>query len=70
MPENMDISHQALVEAALAVRETAYAPYSHFRVGAALVDDHGRIFTGCKHRECFVRGDLLCRADSHFQSGI
>ena len=37
----------ALVAAALAVRENALAPYSEFRVGAALEDDTGRIHTGC-----------------------
>ena len=36
-----------LVEAAIAARENAHAPFSKFRVGAALQDDTGRIFTGC-----------------------
>jgi cytidine deaminase len=36
-----------LVEAALAAREHAHAPFSKFRVGAALEDETGRIFTGC-----------------------
>ncbi len=36
-----------LLTAALAVRENAFAPYSHFTVGAALEDDDGRIHTGC-----------------------
>jgi cytidine deaminase len=36
-----------LVQAALLVREKAFAPYSNFKVGAALEDDAGRIFTGC-----------------------
>lgn len=35
------------IEAARAVRERAYAPYSKFKVGAALVSADGRIFTGC-----------------------
>jgi cytidine deaminase len=37
----------ALVEAALAARENAFAPYSKFKVGAALEDAEGRIHTGC-----------------------
>ena len=37
----------ALIAAALAVRENACAPYSKFRVGAALEDSSGRIHTGC-----------------------
>ena len=36
-----------LIEAALKAREQAYAPYSHFAVGAALLSADGRVFTGC-----------------------
>ena len=36
-----------LVQAATAVRENAHAPFSKFRVGAAVEDDAGRIHTGC-----------------------
>jgi cytidine deaminase len=39
--------HQrALLEAARAAREQAYAPYSRFHVGAAVQDEHGRIHRG------------------------
>ena len=38
---------QALAAAALAARELAYCPYSNFAVGAALVDEDGRVFSGC-----------------------
>jgi len=37
----------SLVEAAIAARQNAHAPFSKFKVGAALQDDQGRIFTGC-----------------------
>jgi cytidine deaminase len=36
-----------LLEAALGARQHAHAPYSNFKVGAALEDSHGRIHTGC-----------------------
>lgn len=36
-----------LIEAAKNVREKAYAPYSNFKVGAALRTKEGKIFTGC-----------------------
>jgi cytidine deaminase len=35
------------VKKALKVRELAYAPYSNFKVGAAIVTEDGEIFTGC-----------------------
>jgi cytidine deaminase len=36
-----------LIAAALAVRENAHAPFSGFKVGAAVEDESGRIFAGC-----------------------
>ena len=36
-----------LIEAALAARQNAHAPFSHFLVGAALQDAAGRMHTGC-----------------------
>jgi cytidine deaminase len=42
---NYDI--EKLIDAAREVRERAYAPYSHFAVGAALLDSEGTLHTGC-----------------------
>lgn len=43
----MKFDWDELVAAAQRVRENAYAPYSQFRVGAALLGKSGRIYTGC-----------------------
>lgn len=38
---------KALFEAAETVRANAYAPYSRFQVGAAILADDGKIYAGC-----------------------
>ena len=39
--------YDELVKKALEARKKAYAPYSHFQVGAALLAEDGTVFTGC-----------------------
>jgi cytidine deaminase len=40
-------TEKELIDAAAAVRENAFVPYSNFRVGAALETDDGELITGC-----------------------
>ena len=49
----------ALREAAVEVSHHAYAPYSHFPVGAAGVADDGRVLVGC-NVENAAYGVVLC----------
>lgn len=41
------MTREALKEAAIAMLDRAYCPYSHFPVGAALECADGTVFTGC-----------------------
>ncbi len=41
------MTDKELMERAITAREMAYAPYSGFRVGAALLGKSGKVYTGC-----------------------
>lgn len=41
------MDHDHLVELAKKARQNAYAPYSGFAVGAALLADDGKVYSGC-----------------------
>lgn len=41
------MDNQELIKKALEARENAYAPYSHFAVGAAVMTKDGLVYTGC-----------------------
>lgn len=53
------MDNRELVRMAIAARENAYTPYSHFRVGAALLAKDGRVFTGC-NIECASYSPTNC----------
>ncbi|MEA2576237.1 MAG: cytidine deaminase [Chloroflexia bacterium] len=41
------MNDEELIQLALDARARAYVPYSHFRVGAALLAGNGEVYTGC-----------------------
>jgi cytidine deaminase len=43
----MSKNSEKLIEAAKKVRKRAFAPYSNFKVGAAVITTGGQVFTGC-----------------------
>ena len=50
---------EELKEAAMAMLDKAYCPYSHFPVGAALECSDGTVFTGC-NVENAAYGSTIC----------
>ncbi|MBR1599118.1 MAG: cytidine deaminase [Lachnospiraceae bacterium] len=41
------MTDRELFDIAMSMCDKAYAPYSHFYVGAALITDDGSVYTGC-----------------------
>ena len=41
------IDYKLLMHTAQEARNNSYSPYSHFRVGAALLTKSGKVYTGC-----------------------
>lgn len=63
------VQQQALVQAAIDVRHRAYAKYSNFLVGAALLAADGRIFVGCNVENCSY-GLTICAERNAVFSGV
>lgn len=42
-----ETTYKQLIEKAYEAMNFAYVPYSHFKVGAALLTEDGRVYTGC-----------------------
>ncbi|HZJ77096.1 MAG TPA: cytidine deaminase [Oscillospiraceae bacterium] len=51
--------YKKLIKKAIEAKQNAYAPYSKFSVGAALLTKEGRVYTGC-NIECASYGGTNC----------
>jgi cytidine deaminase len=58
-----------LMDQAVAIRKKAYAPYSRFRVGAALLLDNGKIVLGSNQESAAYPSGLCAERVAIFQAG-
>ena len=65
----MEPDERELIEKALQVRKNAYAPYSEYQVGAALLTTNGKIFTGV-NVENAAYPDSICAERSAIFSAV
>ena len=70
--ENLAPAERELLQAAAAVLDKAYAPYSHFHVGAAVLLDNGEVLTGANFENaaypmclCAERSVLAAAVSTH-----
>lgn len=60
---------QTLMQQAIAIRRKAYAPYSHFKVGAAILLDNGKIVLGSNQENAAYPSGLCAERVAIYQAG-
>ena len=63
------MNHQELYSLAESARKKAYAPYSHFTVGAALLTQSGKVYLGC-NIENAAYGAVNCAERTAFFTAV
>ena len=62
------MTREALKNAAVSMLERAYAPYSHFPVGAALECEDGTVFTGCNVENAAYPAGICAERNAMFHA--
>ena len=62
------MSNEELINLAIEAREKAYAPYSHWKVGAALLCENGKVYTGCNIENSAFTGTSCAERTAIFKA--
>jgi len=64
----MKIDYESLIKLAFEARERAVAPFSSFKVGAALLCDSGEVYTGCNVESCSFSATICAERVALFKA--
>lgn len=67
--DELAVAVKDLMEQAVAIRKKAYAPYSNFRVGAAILLDNGKVVLGSNQENAAYPSGLCAERVAIFQAG-
>ena len=67
--DDMPQEIQSLMEQAIEIRKNAYAPYSKFRVGCAILMDNGKVVLGSNQENAAYPSGLCAERVAIFQAG-
>lgn len=64
----MKMNSKELIKSAIEAREKAYCPYSNFKVGAAVLFEDGKIYTGCNIENASFGGTNCAERTAMFKA--
>lgn len=67
--EELSDEERQLVDSAIEATDRSYAPYSHFRVGAAILLENGQTFIGCNQENAAFPVGLCAERTAIFAAG-